>query len=117
VKVVSLSLVNQRLVANYLDTRGVVADCDAADERLTLTLSSQGPHAIRDVLLQVLKLPSEKLRVITPDVGGVPGFQVHVPLRSSWIRTPTRRERYLSYDEMLTSLARSGKTFATFPRR
>jgi carbon-monoxide dehydrogenase large subunit len=70
VKVVSLSLVNQRLVANYLDTRGVVADYDAANERLTLTLSSQGPHAIRDVLLQVLKLPAEKLRVITPDVGG-----------------------------------------------
>jgi carbon-monoxide dehydrogenase large subunit len=69
-KIVSLKLVNQRLVANYLDTRGVVADYDAVDERLTLTLSSQGPHAIRDVLLQVLKLPAEKLRVMTPDVGG-----------------------------------------------
>src|SRR5215467_3298670 len=70
VKVVSLTLLNQRLVANYLDTRGVVAEYDTADERVTLTLSSQGPHAIRDVLLQVLKLPAEKLRVITPDVGG-----------------------------------------------
>jgi aerobic carbon-monoxide dehydrogenase large subunit len=70
VKVVSLTLLNQRVVANYIDTRGVVADYDAADDRLTLTLSSQGPHAIRDVLLQVLKLPAEKLRVITPDVGG-----------------------------------------------
>jgi carbon-monoxide dehydrogenase large subunit len=69
-KIVSLKLVNQRLVANYLDTRGVVADYDAADERLTLTLSSQGPYAIRDVLLKVLKLPAEKLRVMTPDVGG-----------------------------------------------
>jgi aerobic carbon-monoxide dehydrogenase large subunit len=68
-KIVSLTLVNQRVVANYLDTRGVVADYDAA-ERVTLTLSSQGPHAIRDVLLQVLKVPAEKLRVITPDVGG-----------------------------------------------
>jgi carbon-monoxide dehydrogenase large subunit len=47
-----------------------VAEYDLADDRLTLTLSSQGPHAIRDVLLQVLKLPAEKLRVITPDVGG-----------------------------------------------
>jgi aerobic carbon-monoxide dehydrogenase large subunit len=69
-RTVSLKLVNQRLVANYLDTRGVVADYDAAGERLTLTLSSQGPHAIRDALLQVLKLPAEKLRVMTPDVGG-----------------------------------------------
>ncbi|HEY4736822.1 MAG TPA: xanthine dehydrogenase family protein molybdopterin-binding subunit, partial [Xanthobacteraceae bacterium] len=70
VKVVSLTLVNQRVVANYLDTRGVVADYNAADDHLTLTLSSQGPHAIREVLLQVLKVPAEKLRVITPDVGG-----------------------------------------------
>ena len=70
VKVVSLTLVNQRVVANYLDTRGVVADYNAAHDHLTLTLSSQGPHAIREVLLQVLKVPAEKLRVITPDVGG-----------------------------------------------
>ena len=69
-KVISLTLVNQRVVANYLDTRGAVADYDATDDRLTLTLSSQGPHAIRDVLLQVLKVPAEKLRVMTPDVGG-----------------------------------------------
>ena len=69
-KVISLTLVNQRVVANYLDTRGVVADYDATDDRLTLTLSSQGPHAIRDVLLQVLKVPAEKLRVMTPDMGG-----------------------------------------------
>jgi aerobic carbon-monoxide dehydrogenase large subunit len=69
-KVISLTLVNQRVVANYLDTRGAVADYDATNDRLTLTLSSQGPHAIRDVLLQVLKVPAEKLRVMTPDVGG-----------------------------------------------
>jgi carbon-monoxide dehydrogenase large subunit len=69
-KVISLTLLNQRVVANYLDTRGAVAEYDPVDDRLTLTLSSQGPHAIRDVLLQVLKMPAEKLRVLTPDVGG-----------------------------------------------
>jgi len=69
-KIVSLTLVNQRLVANYLDTRGVVAEYDAGQERLTLTLSSQGPHAIRDVLADVLHVPGRALRVVTPDVGG-----------------------------------------------
>ncbi len=69
-KIVSLTLVNQRLVTNYLDTRGVVAEFDPAQERLTLTLSSQGPHAIRDVLADVLHLPPKQLRVVTPDVGG-----------------------------------------------
>ena len=67
-KIVSLTLTNQRVVANYLDTRGVFAEYD--DDRLKLTLSSQGPHAIRDVLLQVLNVPAEKLQVLTPDVGG-----------------------------------------------
>src|SRR5262249_44013525 len=70
-KTVSVTLVNQRLVANFMDTRGVIADYDAGADRLTLTLSSQGSHIVRDILAQqVLKVPPEKLRVITPDVGG-----------------------------------------------
>ena len=46
----TLKLVNQRLVTNYLDTRGVIAEYDAAHDRLTLTLSARAPHAIRDML-------------------------------------------------------------------
>ena len=66
-----LKLVNQRLVTNYLDTRGVVAEYDAARDHYTLTLGSQGSHAIRDVIgVQILGLAPEKMRVITPDVGG-----------------------------------------------
>jgi len=68
---VSLTLVNQRLVTNYLDTRGVVAEYDAARDRVTLTLGSQGSHAIRDTLAGEMKLIApDKLRVVTPDVGG-----------------------------------------------
>ena len=68
-RTVSLMLVNQRLVANYLDTRGVVAEYDGA--RTTLTLSSQGSHAVRDVLCaDVFKIDKDKMRVVTPDVGG-----------------------------------------------
>ena len=70
-RVVSLTLVNQRLVTNYLDTRAVVAEYDPASERITLTLGSQGSHAVRDIIgKMVLKMPAEKVRVITPDVGG-----------------------------------------------
>jgi carbon-monoxide dehydrogenase large subunit len=69
-RTVELTLVNQRLVANYLDTRGVIGECDAGG-RITLTLSSQGGHAIRDVLCKdVLRIPAERMRVVTPDVGG-----------------------------------------------
>ena len=69
-RTVSLTLVNQRVVTNYLDTRGVVAEYDAVVDRVTLTLGSQGSHAVRDILSAMLRLASEKLRVVTPDVGG-----------------------------------------------
>jgi carbon-monoxide dehydrogenase large subunit len=70
-KTVSLTIVNQRLVTNYLDTRAVVAEYDEAKDRLTLTLGSQGPHRIRDILCKfILNIPPEKMRVINPDTGG-----------------------------------------------
>jgi carbon-monoxide dehydrogenase large subunit len=47
----------------------VVAEFDG--DRYTLTLSSQGSHIIRDIIAgAVMKLPPEKMRVVTPDVGG-----------------------------------------------
>src|SRR5207342_920168 len=67
-KVVELTIINQRLVTNYLDTRGVVAEYDG--DRYTLTLGSQGSHIIRDIICGVMNLPPDKMRVITPDVGG-----------------------------------------------
>ena len=68
-KIVELTIVNQRLVTNYLDTRGVVAEFDG--DRYTLTIGSQGSHVIRDIIAgDVMKLPPDKMRVITPDVGG-----------------------------------------------
>ena len=68
-RTISTTIVNQRLVTNYMDTRGVVAEYDG--ERYTLTLGSQGSHIIRDIICgAVLKLPLDRMRVITPDVGG-----------------------------------------------
>jgi carbon-monoxide dehydrogenase large subunit len=68
-RVVSVKVINNRLVTNYLDTRGVIAEYDG--DRITLTLGSQGSHIIQEIVGgDILKLPKEKLRVITPDVGG-----------------------------------------------
>ncbi|BAT59668.1 carbon monoxide dehydrogenase large chain [Variibacter gotjawalensis] len=70
-KVIELRIVNPRVVTNYLDTRGVIAEYEKESGRLNITLSSQGPHVMRDVLAgDVLKIAPEKLRVMTPDVGG-----------------------------------------------
>jgi len=67
--VVEVTVVNQRVAANYLDTRGVIAEYDG--QRYTLTVGSQGSHIIRDIIGgMVMKLPPEKMRVVTHDVGG-----------------------------------------------
>jgi carbon-monoxide dehydrogenase large subunit len=78
VRTVSLTLVNQRLVTNYLDTRGVIAEYDVVADRLTLTLGSQGSHYLRDTLCEMLGLPPEKIRVVTPDVGGGFGTKLFI---------------------------------------
>src|SRR5262249_15011877 len=61
---VSLTIINQRLVTNYLDTRGAVAEWDAANDRVVLTIGSQGSHLVRDTLVgEVLKVGADKLKV------------------------------------------------------
>jgi carbon-monoxide dehydrogenase large subunit len=68
-RVVTTTIVNQRLVTNYMDTRGVVAEFEGG--RYTLTLGSQGAHIIRDIIgCDVMGLKPDEMRVITPDVGG-----------------------------------------------
>lgn len=70
-KVVRIEVENNRLITNYMETRGVIAEYDAKAKSYTLTLSSQGVHGIRDTLAaQVLKIKPENIRVVTGDVGG-----------------------------------------------
>jgi len=69
--VAEITIVNPRVVTNYMETRAVVCEYDSKRDFLTLTIGSQGSHRLRDILCQnVLKIPVEKMRVICPDVGG-----------------------------------------------
>lgn len=69
--VVELTLVNQRLVANYMETRGCVGAYDPETERWTLTAGTQGGHGIRDSIAEaILHVDPARIRVVTPDVGG-----------------------------------------------
>jgi carbon-monoxide dehydrogenase large subunit len=69
--VVSLAVVNQRVVANYMEPRSAVGEYDSASGRYTLNVSSQGVHGLRDIIAgKILKIPPDKLRVVTNDVGG-----------------------------------------------
>ena len=69
--VAEVSIVNPRVVTNFMETRAVLCEYDARRDHLTLTIGSQGSHRLRDILCQnILKIPVEKMRVICPDVGG-----------------------------------------------
>jgi carbon-monoxide dehydrogenase large subunit len=69
--VAEVSIINPRVVTNFMETRAAVAEYDASRDHLTLTIGSQGSHRLREILCQnVLKMPIEKMRVICPDVGG-----------------------------------------------
>ena len=74
-----LDLVNNRVVANSMEPRNAIADYDPASGRSTLYTATQGPHFVRDPLAEaVLKIPKDKLRVITPNVGGGFGMKAFV---------------------------------------
>lgn len=66
-----IAIVNNRVVANYMETRGVVAEYDTHTGRYALTLGTQGGHSIRDFIARdILKIDPRQIRVVTPDVGG-----------------------------------------------
>jgi carbon-monoxide dehydrogenase large subunit len=78
-RVVAVTLENNRLVTNYMEGRVAIGEYDAAGESYTLTVSSQGVHGLRDTIAEaILKIPAEKLRVVTPDVGGGFGTKTFV---------------------------------------
>jgi aerobic carbon-monoxide dehydrogenase large subunit len=69
-RVVKLELVNNRVICNAMEPRACVAKWDAGEGKLTVHTCTQGGWGHRDVLSANLGLPPEKVRVITPDVGG-----------------------------------------------
>ncbi|HET7714117.1 MAG TPA: molybdopterin cofactor-binding domain-containing protein, partial [Bauldia sp.] len=70
-RVSRIEIVNNRVVANYMETRGIVAEYDAASDRYTLTMGTQGGHGMRDrIAKDILGISKNKVRVVTPDVGG-----------------------------------------------
>ncbi|MEM9733456.1 MAG: xanthine dehydrogenase family protein molybdopterin-binding subunit [Pseudomonadota bacterium] len=76
-RVTELKLINNRLICNYMETRGCVAEWSDEEDRYTLTAGSQGVHGMRRALAEpCLNVPIEKLRVVTPDVGGGFGTKV-----------------------------------------
>ena len=70
-QVARVRVVNNRLVANYMETRAAIGEYDPDVGRFTLTTGSQGVHGLRDTLANsIFGVRPELMRVVTPDVGG-----------------------------------------------
>ncbi|MGE3146357.1 MAG: xanthine dehydrogenase family protein molybdopterin-binding subunit [Pseudorhodoplanes sp.] len=68
--VARITEVHQRLVVAAMEPRGATARYDEAADRYEIRVCSQGAAAIRDQLVGIMNIASEKLRVVTEDVGG-----------------------------------------------
>ena len=78
-RITRLRLVNNRLVANPMEPRAALADYDPASDRSTLYTPTQGPHVSHSQITgSILKIPKEKLRVVSGNVGGAFGMKIFV---------------------------------------
>ena len=69
-----------------IETCGCIADYDKVNNHLTMYMTTQAPHAIRTVIALVaghVGLTEEKIRVISPDIGG--GFGGKVPVYPGYV--------------------------------
>jgi carbon-monoxide dehydrogenase large subunit len=84
--VTSLTVVNNRIVVSSMEARAALAEYDPAAEKFTLRTNTQGGWLLKDLMSSaVFKLPAEKFRVITPDVGG--GFGMKIFLYAEHVLT------------------------------
>lgn len=76
--VVAIELINNRVAGVSLEPRAAIGAYDPASGRLTLYASTQGAHVVRNTLAEdVFRIPADRIRVLTPDVGGEFGLKLH----------------------------------------
>jgi aerobic carbon-monoxide dehydrogenase large subunit len=74
--VTRLQLVDNRLVTCFMEPRAALAEWDAAAGRYTLHASLQSVHALAVNLARILRVPTERVRCVTADVGGGFGSKI-----------------------------------------
>ena len=74
--VVRLELVNNRMWAAPIETRSAIGHYDAGHGTYRLDTQSQGVHLMRTLVAASLGIAEERLRVVTPAVGGSFGMKL-----------------------------------------
>ena len=97
--VVTLRVENNRLSPVSMEPRVAIGDYNAADDFYTLYTASQNPHGARMELSHIFHVPENRIRVVSPDVGG--GFGLKgglfpddaLVMWASWLRRPVNGSR------------------------
>jgi carbon-monoxide dehydrogenase large subunit len=76
--VTRLQTSNQRMVVNAMEPRAAIGEFDAKAGKWTLYSPSQGVHGMKTSLMDILKAPADKVRVVTGQVGGSFGMKASV---------------------------------------
>src|SRR5919205_3081172 len=77
-RTVKQRVLHNRLAPVAMEPRGVLARYFPGEEELTLWSSTQIPHLMRTQVALMIGIPENRLRVITPEVGGGFGSKLNV---------------------------------------
>ncbi len=62
-----------RVHAQFMEPRGGLGEWHAAEDRYTLHCDVQYPHRVREIVAGALKVPENRVRVVSQDIGGAFG--------------------------------------------
>src|SRR5215216_5931133 len=82
-RVVTLDTFYPRCHPAPLECCACIADLNPATGKATIYMTSQAPHAHRTLFAMVAGLPEQKIRIISPDIGG--GFGNKVPIYPGYV--------------------------------
>jgi len=93
--VVSLKLINNRLIVNSIETRAAIGEFDTNTGKATLHSCTQGGWLLKDqIASHTLKVEPNMVRVLTPDVGGGFGMKTfYYPEQALCLWSARRFER------------------------
>jgi len=76
--VISQRMVNQRLVPNAIEPRGVVAHYEPGKALMTIWSSTQNPHILKTMIAAMNGLGQHQVRAVAPEVGGGFGAKINI---------------------------------------
>ncbi|MEM7030529.1 MAG: xanthine dehydrogenase family protein molybdopterin-binding subunit [Chloroflexota bacterium] len=107
--VAEIRLHNQRVIPTAMEPRAVTASYDAETDSLTIWTSTQFPHTVKEEIAPVIQHPTEKIRVIAPEVGGgfgakgtIYGEEALIPFLAKKLGRPVRWAATRSEDNVAT---------------